>query len=242
MSEQAFRAKGSAGSRSEPASADRGVRLDSLEAVLRATASTKEWRSFVEGAGLSPIPGSEKSKGKADYSSYFYASPASADGSLYLYGDLRPVPGKLTDAHLKLRWEQRPDSPTPQRIKSSSRAVGGWQKVLQRIATSWPGGGTASVEVTATFLINRAAYQPLKGLELKSKPLRAGVRQLTQTAAAWAIDPPSGPVQRLSVARLRTTQLVIVASGQHTLPLSRDIEAELERAVWEGVRVFLEAL
>ncbi|WP_437585337.1 hypothetical protein [Sorangium sp. So ce1000] len=234
--------KDRAGGRSGPESRKRGVTLDSLEAVLRASASPREWGRFVEATAMSAIPGAGKSGTKLDYSAYFYALPAGkpADGGpLYLYGDLRPVPGEETSAQLKLRWEMMPEGPTPQRIKSSSRAVGGWPKVLQRIAAAWPGGDAASVDVTATFVIDEGAYRPLPALRLKSRPSSARSHRLTQTAVAWSVDPPSGPVARLSIARLRATELVLVASGRHALTLGPNMAAELEGAAWEGASRFL---
>ncbi|WP_437739123.1 hypothetical protein WME73_26155 [Sorangium sp. So ce302] len=246
VSARAARVKGSAGGGSAPESGKRGrgVTLDSLEAVLRASASPREWGRFVKATGMSAIPGAGKSGTKVDYSAYFYALPTGTTAEvdpLYLYGDLRPVPGEETSAQLKLRWEMMPEGSIPQRIKGSSRAVGGWPKVLHRIATGWPGGEAASVDVTATFVIDEGAYRPLPALRLKSRPSIAGSHRLTQTAVAWSVDPPSGPVARLSVALLRATELVLVASGRHALTLGPDMASELEGAVWEGARRFLKA-
>lgn len=244
VSARAARVKGSAGGGSESRKPGRGVTLDSLEAVLRASASPREWGRFVKATAMSAIPGAGKSRTKLDYSAYFYALPTGTTeegGPLYLYGDLRPVPGEETSAHLKLRWEMMPEGAIPQRIKSSSRVVGGWPKVLQRIAAGWPGGEATSVDVTATFVIDEGAYSPLPALRLKSKPSIARSHRLTQTAVAWSVDPPSGPVARLSIALLRATELVLVASGRHALTLGPDMAAELEGAVWEGARRFLKA-
>ncbi|WP_437573251.1 hypothetical protein [Sorangium sp. So ce887] len=233
--------KSSAGGGSTPEAGKSDVTLDSLEAVLRASANPKDWGKLTEAAGMSAIPGTGKSRTKADYSAYFYALPTGDRGPLYLYGDLRPVPGAETNAQLKLRWEMMPEGPTPERIKSSSRAVGGWPKVLQRIAAAWPGNKAVSVDVTATFVVDEATYRPLRALRLKATPSSVRKHRLTQTAVAWSVDPPSGPVAQLSIARLRTTELVLVASGRHALTLGPDIATELEAAVWKGARNFLEA-
>ncbi|WP_438021871.1 hypothetical protein [Sorangium sp. So ce233] len=218
--------------------------LDSLEAVIHASASRREWRRLAEDTGMSAMPGAGTSERKVDYASYFYALPTGGLGPLYLYGDLRPSPGAEANARLKLRWELLPEGPTPQQIKSSSRAVGGWPEVLRRLSADWPGtpGKEAvSVEVTATFVVDEAAHVPVPALRLKPKPVRQGGHQLAQTAVAWSIHPPSGPVHRLSVARLREGELVVAASGRHTLPLGPDMAAALEGAVWQGVDTFLRA-
>ncbi|WP_437805937.1 hypothetical protein [Sorangium sp. So ce1078] len=241
MSERAARVKGSTGGGSKREAGKSGGTLDSLEAVLRASASPKDWGKLADAAGMSAIPGTGKSRAKADYSAYFYALPTGDRGPLYLYGDLRPVPGEKTNAQLKLRWEMMPEGPTPERIRSSSRAVGGWPKVLQRIAAGWPGNKAVTVDVTATFVVDEAAYRPLRALRLKPAPSSVRPHRLTQTAVAWSVDPPSGPVAQLSIARLRTTEFVLVASGRQPLTLGPDIAAELEGAVWEGARKFLEA-
>ncbi|MGK3993012.1 hypothetical protein [Sorangium sp. So ce1024] len=244
MSGRAARAKGSSGNRSEPRSGGSGVVLDSLEAVIRASATPRAWRRLVEATGMSAMPGAGTSKRKVGYASYFYALPTGAVGPLYLYGDLRPSPGAEADAQLKLRWELLPEGPTPQQITSSSRAVGGWPEVLRRLSADWPGtpGKEAvSVDVTASFVIDEAALVPVPALRLKPKPVRQGGHQLAQTAVAWSVDPPSGPVHRVSVARLREGELVVAASGRHTLPLGPDMAAALEGAVWQGVATFLRA-
>jgi hypothetical protein len=194
---------------------------------------------------MAAIPGAGASGGKRpDYSAYFYALPANSADPLYLYGDLRPAPANSAEAHLRLRWELKPDGPTPQRIRRSSHAVGGLPVVLQRLVAAWPAERTVNAEVTATFVVDEAVYTPRPALRLKTTPSRLRRRphsehQLTQTAVAWSVDPPSGPVQRLSVARLRATELAIVASGSHRLTLGPDIKEELEGAVWEGVVAFL---
>lgn len=218
--------------------------LDSLEAVVHASASPRGWRRLVEETGMLSMPGAGTSKRNVDYAAYFYALPTGASGPLYLYGDLRPSPGAGANARLKLRWELLPEGPKPQQIKSSSRAVGGWPEVLRRVAASWPGtpGKEAvSFDVTATFVIDEAVHAPVPALRLRQSPVRQGGHQLAQTAVAWSLEPPSGPVHRLSVARLRERELVVAASGRHTLPLGPDIAEALEGAVWQGVAKFLKA-
>ncbi|AGP38028.1 hypothetical protein BE04_26520 [Sorangium cellulosum] len=216
--------------------------LDSLEAVVHASASPGAWRRLVADTGMSSMPGAGTTQRNADYAAYFYALPTGASGPLYLYGDLRPVPGAAANARLKLRWELLPDGPKPQQIKRSSRAVGGWPEVLRRVAAGWPGtpGKEAvSVDVTVTFVIDEAVHAPVPALRLKQNPVRQSGYELAQTAVAWSLDPPSGPVHRLSVARLRESEFVVTASGRHTLPLGPDIAEALEGAVWQGVARFL---
>lgn len=220
----------------------RGVVLDSLEALIRARASAARWSAFVEATGLSPIPEAGQTQGSPGYSAYFYALPRGRNGDLYLYGDLRPAPGDRSSGQLRLRWELKPEGPTPQRIKRSSAAVGGWPEVLRRLAAHWPGEKTVTADVTATFVVDAKFHALRSQLGLKAKPSRVSGHDLTQTAAAWRVEPPSGVVQQLSVARARDEELVLVASGQGSLTLEPDMGATLERSLWEGVEAFLVAL
>jgi len=218
-----------------------GVTLDSLEVRIHARAPVRVWGKFIKETKLAPIPSAGKGKGEPRYAAFFYALPTDRDGSLYVYGDLRSDPENSEKGHFKLRWELKPDGPMPQRIMRSHRAVEGWPTVAQRIATFWPGGERVSVDVTATFVMDGAVHALRPALRLKPGPSKVGQHHLLQTASAWRVEPPSGPVHRVSIAPVRENEVVIVASGHHTLTLGPDIGAELEHAVRAGVETFLGA-
>jgi len=219
----------------------RGVTLDSLEALIHGRATPRRWRTFVEAAKLSVLPDAGQTKGGASYSAYFYALPSEREDDRYFYGDLRPAPGDPSSGQLRLRWELKPEGPIPPRIKRSSDEVGGWPEVLQRIAESWPGGEAVTANVTAVFVLDTKIQALRAKLALKTSPTQGSGHQLTQTAVAWTVEPPSGVVRQLSVARLRDDKLAVVASGQASSTLGPDMGAKLEAALLEGIKPFLVA-
>ncbi|WP_438025843.1 hypothetical protein [Sorangium sp. So ce233] len=159
---------------------------------------------------------------------------------LFVTGLLGQVVGAAPEEGLlHLRWERLPDSPPPQFIQSSSDWVGGLPAVLELIAARWPGQKTVTAEVCATYVIKTAVYKLGAGMELS--PQRSSQRgyQATQTAAEWSIEPPSGPVSRVSVARISAEALVVATSGDHELILGSSLGAELDGAVWEGLQPLL---
>lgn len=236
MSARAARTHGRGEGPPEPASRRTGVTLDALEAEIRARASVRAWGAFVEAVRMSPIPDT-----KGGYSAYFYALPADRASLMYIYGELRPTPKDRAVGQLRLRWELLPEGAAPQRIKRSSHEVGGWPEVLRRLDAAWPAQRLVEIDVGAAFVVDTRAHTLVPALRLKPEPKAARGYRLTQTAAAWEIDPPSGGVHRISVSLLRAHEIVVAASARLTSTLRTSIGEELEQVVWEGVKTFLRA-
>ncbi|WP_437566781.1 hypothetical protein [Sorangium sp. So ce542] len=216
--------------------------LDSFEAWIRGSARVGEWCELSRALGSRVDAGAESRGEELDYTVTFFALPDAADPAQMLVSGLlgRAAVGEAPEEGLlHLRWELLPDSPPPQFIVSSSHRVGRSLAVLESIAARWPGQKNVKAEVCATFVIKTAVYQ--LGARMELSPERSSWRgyQATQTAAEWSIEPPSGPVSRISVARISAEALVVATSGAHELTLGSSLGAELGGALREGLKPLL---
>ncbi|WP_437313535.1 hypothetical protein [Sorangium sp. So ce385] len=218
--------------------------LDSFEAWIRGSALVGAWRELGRALGSRVDAGAESRGEELDYTVKFFALPDATDpAQLLVSGLLGQAVGEAPEEGLlHLRWELLSDGPPPEFIVSSSHRVGGSLAVLESIAARWPGQKNVKAQVCATFVIETAVYKLGAGMELS--PDRSSWRgyQATQTVAEWSIEPPSGPVSRVSLARISAEELVVATFGDHELTLGSNLGAELGGAVWEGLKPLLVSL
>ncbi|WP_437605490.1 hypothetical protein WMF20_30835 [Sorangium sp. So ce834] len=227
--------------RGGPRDAGNGAVLDSFDAWIRGRAQVGAWRELGRALDSRVDAGAERRGEELDYTARFFALPAATDpDGLFITGLLGQVVGAAPEEGvLHLRWERLRDSPPPQFIVSSSNWVGGLPAVLQLIAARWPGQKQVTAEISATYVLKTAVYKLGAGMELSPERSSWQGYHATQTAAEWRVEPPSGPVSRVSLARISAEELVVATSGDHELTLGSNLGAELEGAVWEGLRPLL---
>ncbi|MDC0709900.1 hypothetical protein POL68_15610 [Stigmatella sp. ncwal1] len=149
----------------------------------------------------------------------------------------KDMPGTAT---WDFRWSRSPDDSPPEVMVESSRTVGSFPSVLDRLGALWPVTRPVDAEIRANYLILgedlRFTLAPAR-----AQHVVAGEQILNVNPSVWTINPPSGCVREISQQSKAPSgkSFVLQGRGNYTLQWTPRFLNEVDGAIWDGLRIFL---
>jgi hypothetical protein len=211
---------------------ERGVFLQAVELSFYGEASPEAWASFANVCGIDH----DKER---PYRGRFSAIPENQrPGELYLTASFHPSPKHDgTAAHWLLNWDVVPSTKPPQTIIDSSKRVGGYPSVLNKMVHNWPTNPLLNVDSTVTYVVHKNVNS--FRFVSRHKPKKISGHTLTRTASTWSINPPSGAVKRLTIADTSDNVAIMIATGSCQIKLSINTLNDMDAITWQSVQTFL---
>jgi len=140
------------------------------------------------------------------------------------------------------RWSRAQDDSPPESIVRSSRAVGGFPNIFDRLGALWPVSSPVEARVSARYFVFGADWRfTLAPAGMRS--VVAGEQVFKVRPSRWTVVPPSGCVSEISQALSPHSEKDFEFGGQgtYTFQWTPRFLNEVDGAIWDGLRTFLKA-
>lgn len=139
------------------------------------------------------------------------------------------------------RWSRGKNDSPPENIVEISREVGSFPKVLDRLGAVWPVGSPVRARVSASYLVFGKDWRFMLASP-RVKGVVAGDQILKVRPTRWTINPPSGCVSEITeeFSWFREKDFILGCRGTYTLRWTPRFLNEVDGALWDGLRIFLE--